>query len=1428
MIGFLLLAGAASAHAQVNGLEMSIDGATEVRTGEAQLAVLTLHEVRGTDALRPAAGARLTVTASWRADGPLAQLRTDAHGRAPLAFTIPEDGAEEIVVDAFLGSRSRRFRFPVHATRRSLLSLTLLPERAVPGGEVLAFGHATDDLGRPLAERSIRVAIPGGATATATTDAVGAFVVALPAPRASGTTEVRATLDSTDDPRTPGAGAGASLVVAEAEEPQGLRARALPREPVVSPGATVAIDVEVRDGLGRPVPAQVRRDGDPDPVRAGADGVARFNWHAPSVSGVVDQRLAFLVELPGELPIRTHATVRVAAVPAAVDIAPEGGALIPGVPTRLFVHAVRADGGPYRGPLRLAAPRLGDHTLTTDAEGRGAVEVILAETGAPDACGGATAVAVQPRFEGRDGAARCLPVDPDAAVRVRAERREGRLHVEVHRRPAVARDPASVTVFVEREHQRLPVATEVLPARADAADLAIPESLAQVPLLVRARALHGSDDAAVRGSFARVDGRRAPRVSVVQGHASGEGTVASVRVPLAVAEALRTRFAPADALARARDLPRDTGAPHLLVGGDIRPAPPVDDAVSLGILRDPWRQRALFRTGRLALIFRALESRLAAAASADDLETLAYARNGRRRFKEDLLATLDTGEVGPEGARDLGGEALTLARLRSMDRAFSLDAVARRVTRKALVDLLVQWRPWVRERDLDPAFAPHADPRHWYAAFAEENGWARDGWGRPFGLTPAARDSRAPVVVPGWVLTSAGPDGRLGTGDDLTEPFASMLPPGVYADAVGEAEVVQALSRGVLDRETLRLLDIEGSSSGRTEPVALALPGPLSTEPAPFLAPSTRFDVAVGDARHQAPLPPALVPHAVVALGFGGPAGVRVAVAPVEGAGGARLATTEIQRLHPDAPLTIPLVVVGAERTEGLRLEVQAEGLEARLDDPTVGTLAVGAVAERSLTLTAAEVGRARVRVRLHREDRLLAERVLEPRVVDGTPQRTLWAGQVARGEWDVAFPLPEAAREPHVELIVTAPGRVDRDPRFAFDAIDRAWAQLMAGRGEAVHLDTLPAPTDGVEAAQLTLLWAALSDTPRHPTAEARLRSADATEAPRLLTVLSAMALPRWSESPRVGAAAEAHRLRERLWGVHSTEPAELARIAAALLVTDPADEHGRAAYVRARREWVDAGDGARALPAERPADRLAGTLALALAAHALGEEATRDALLGSVGPRVHLAASAETDADFWLLAASALGAFGRDEGEATLVVDGDERSLVFEDGLARVTLDGSAGVAFRLVTGAPHLARVEARYGRPVEARDDAPLRVELEGIVGAAGRRAGYEVRVDGIAAVGSPVLAITLPPGAHLEESALRAIRGSSAVRAVDGTDARGVLRVRLAAVAAEASVRFPLPLRWTGAGAWTGLAMAIWERDRPWAVTSVPARTIEVR
>ena len=37
MIGFLLLAGAASAHAQVNGLEMSIDGATEVRTGEAHL-----------------------------------------------------------------------------------------------------------------------------------------------------------------------------------------------------------------------------------------------------------------------------------------------------------------------------------------------------------------------------------------------------------------------------------------------------------------------------------------------------------------------------------------------------------------------------------------------------------------------------------------------------------------------------------------------------------------------------------------------------------------------------------------------------------------------------------------------------------------------------------------------------------------------------------------------------------------------------------------------------------------------------------------------------------------------------------------------------------------------------------------------------------------------------------------------------------------------------------------------------------------------------------------------------------------------------------------------------------------------------------------------------------------------------------------------
>ena len=1455
-------AGAEAQRGQITGLEMSIEGTLQVHAQEEQVLLVTLHAVSGADALLPVGGARLKVTASYRADGPIAELRTDRHGQATIPYTPPHPGSFEIVVDAFHGSHSRRFRVPVQASNAASLTVAVLPERPEPGTEALAHGYAIDDEERPLVGREVRVGIPGREPVVVRTDARGAFVTALRMPEA-GTHEVRASIEVErveDGTALPGAVGSAQVVVAEVEVPTGLRARAVPRRRVVAPGEPIEVDVEVRDGLGRPVRATVTRAGAADePVRADERGIAAFAWTAPRMSGIVDQTAEWHIALPGEAPIVERTLIRIAAAPAAADIAAEGGALVPGVPTQLFVHAVRPDGTPHVGPVVLFAPRIGRHRLTTDASGHGSVEVVLAEEGGPDTCGGATAVSIEvgfPHQAGEDGDSaattpRCLPVDPDASVRVRATAagNEGeRLQVVVHRRTAVAREPVSVTVMRRRGGALVPLSQHVLAP--DGRELTIERASGWGPLLVRARALVGAGQAEVRGTFARVAPRRAPKVRVEElAAASDESrTLAALVLPAAEAEALATRSRPADHLAEARTIPRDLGAPHLLVRGQPQPADPVEDAVALGILRDPWRQRALFREGRLALVFRAFETAVAEAAEEDGLQGLAHRRGGRWRFNDEVVRRLDDGGLGPEGARDLGGEPLTVERLRQMDRAFSFDSVARRVTRKRLIELLQAWRPWVRERDLDPAFAPHADPRYWWATFVEEQreGWPVDGWGNPIHLHPRRGGDEGPVVVPGWRITSPGPDGRLGTGDDLADPFTRMIPEGLYAESVGEAELVHALRRGVLDRETVRLLDPgQPASGGAIAGVAGELPSPIADEPAPFLEPSKHYDVALGRARPETRLPPASIPHRVVALAFGGAEGLGVATAPLPSREDARLATHFPERLHGGAPLALPLVVVAAARAEGLTLAVEAEGTEATLVDARVGTLGTGAAVERTLRLEPQEgAERAEVRVRLLRDGRPIAERRFRAPVVDGTPERTLWAGRAVAGDWRARLAVPENARRPRTRLVVLAPGRIDADPLLAYPAIPRAWAKLMAGEGSAVHLAELPAPADPVEAAQLMLLQTALGEPSQRvdPRARRLLRhrrrrrdegqSTDA-ESARILAVLSSVALPRWSDAPQgrdaYGPAGTAHRLRQGLWQIHETDPVARARVAAALLLTDADDPQGRAAFVRARRDLVRGREGGRVVPHEDPREQLAGSAALALAAHLLGDERTRDALLRGLGARTHLAADPSVDGAFWLLAASVHGAFGRGPGEARVRRGQASDELTFRDGLATLEWDPEGEVDVELTTaGGSHLTRLETRYGRPVEARRDAPLRVALEGIAGRANRRAGYEIRVEAPTATVTPVLAITLPAGARLEASALEAMRAAPGVAEVAEPDARGVLRVRLEPLPAEQERRLPLPLRWTGAGRRQGLALAAWDASRPWQVTSVPARTIDVR
>ncbi len=1445
-VAFAAFVPSASEAQRVSGLEMSIEGSLTAVEGREELLLVTLHAVSGADELRPAPNAELKVTASYRADGPIANLRTDRHGRAEIRYTPEDSGSLEIVIDAFHGGASRRFRVPIQIATQATLQLEVLPTRAEPGAPVLVFGHATDPAGMAVgAGREIRLIAPGREPVVVRTTTDGAFVAQVRAPDEEGRASIRATLEpvqgSESERYQPGASGQVELAVAEPAMHRGLRARGVPRQRIVRPRSPIVVDVEVRDGLGRPVRASVSRQGSNDEaVRADEHGIATFEWTAPSITGVHDHVATFRVQLPGEAPIDERVTVRVASVLAAADVAPEAGALIPGVPSRLLVKAVGADGAPYSGPVTLTAPRFGTTTLTTDERGHGVTEVTLSEEATTDACGGVTALAVSVAFGDAEGEARCVPIDPDAAVRARVAASGGELRVDLHRRAAVRRAPAVVTVFRMLGDSLVPVSSRWV----DGDEVTI-ERPAPGPLWVRARLRVGRNEAEVRGSFAFAPGPDAPEVHIERGAARSPETsaVGSLLSSAASIEAYERRRAGPDPLAIARSVPRDIGAPFRLVRGEPTPAAPLDEPVKLAVLRDPWRQRALYRSGRLALLFRTLENQVAEATDQErsSLDGFTHEVRGRRQFNEGFLESIDrTGELGPEGARDLGGEPLSLERLRGMDRAFGFDTVARRVTRKRLIELLAVWRPWVHDRDLDPAFAPHADPRHWWATFCDEHGWTFDGWGRPVRLRPSRRGRRdgAPVVVPGWSITSAGPDGRFDTNDDLSDPFASVVPAGLYADAVGEEGLVQALRRGVLDRETIRLLDAGPMARIEGQSIRGGLPQPLTVEPPPFLSSELRVETRLGSDPLDTRLPPATVPHRVLAIAVGGPRGVGVASEPVSSRAGARIAVPIPARLHGGVPLAMPVVVVAGERTEGLTLSVTAEGASVSVGSAELGSLDEGDAVERTLRVEATGASpSASVTLALERGGETLVERRLRAPVVDGTPERTLWAGSAIDGVWRVRYPIPEDARDPATRLVVVAPGRVDADPRLAFGPIARAWAKLMAGEGDAVHLEDLPPePTDAVDAARLALLTTALGEDRRqHRGAERQLsralRGLDAAGKSRLLAVLSSMALPRFANASGNGPAAVAQRLRVQLWGIHETEGAPLARMAAALLLTDPEDPNGRAAFVRARRTMEPAGDSddAQVVPATDPRDQLAGSVALALAAHVAGDTRTRDRLVRGLGRRTHLAADRQSDAAFWLLTASAHGAFGRSEGEATLRIGDGSEPLAFEDGVAIARVDGAAEIALELETsGGVHLSRLETRYGRPVVASDESPLRVAIEGIDGRAGRRAGYEIRVSATTAVEHPVLAITLPPGADLEPSALAAIGATEGVSAMAPPDARGVVRIELGALAAEQERRFPLPLRWAGAGEREGLAIAAWERARPWQVTSIPARAIDVR
>jgi hypothetical protein len=1475
---------------EVTGLEMGIQGGLRAIPGERLRWELTLFEVvRRTD-LRPSPGSRVRATSSSAPATVLAEVTTDAAGRASVELPITEalETGPHLMLEA-VSPRGIRRVFEVDLELGSRFEVELHVDRDVapPSGSVLAFGRVLDRAqGRAAAGREVVLRAAGpegplGPPVTTQTDPAGVFRASFTLPERG---EVRIAASGDGLP-------GAAVVVrVETPSTPALVVTAQLREAVLAPGGATTVDVLVRTPNGAPVAgAQVDWEEEarlPEDERANArtdaEGRASLSFTAlRHIEGAyLDYGWMVRAVHPAHGSERVRVPVRVARQAVFASWVVEGGALVPELEGQVLVRLAGPDGAPLaERDFTLEVPRLGGALSgRTDADGVARVQGVVRASAADDPCGGPTAAGAE-LVVGSYRDRFCLPVDPDATLTVAAQPLEGAhgLRVSVARRSSVARAPVVVTALVRRGEHWTPLAQVSVAAGTSRADLRLPDT-AQDEVWVRARAV--VDSLEVRGGgvlrwVGPAPGGLGLRVSEDGARLTGmsaRDTVAVLALDPTHAEALlatvRGRLGPVGAaldagagaglasFLSASRTPRDEAVSAVLREGQLHTLPMPSEPVREGLLRDPWRTRARFVRGRIGRLMRAVEEYVAARVPGDgddgSMDDVAVREGSRLGFNEDVLeGVLAEAGLGGEAATSLDGEPLDIAGLRAMDPAFTYDNVARRITRERLWQLLRMLRHLVHVRELDPRWARQGDPTQYLLAMleAEDLDWLEevpsrqhlvDAWGTPFALRPVRGRARFAFLepVPDYELVSAGPDGRFGTGDDMADPFARVLPSGsLYAEAVGEDTLLANLDGVALGRATVESLgamfDVEAPELGNGDEraVVATVPLPSRLEPARIgpvpVAPPPASVGDVGSTPERSwTLPPERRRYAAVAIRYA-PSGPPSTAEASLTAGAPYAVSVELPSvMRPGEALLVPIVIVQL-----------AEAGEARVTVESRSPALSAAIDGSSIRLTASAAGLARVAVSVRVDERLVYSHETLVRVVPTGTLRARHASAWVTDRAALSAPTPADARAWRARLIVTAPRRLDADPTLGRSREAHpgpfAWARALRGEADPALVAAARNHVETPIEAACALMSLGEDDAGAIPRALQALERQLGDDLATRAAVLAALApaAPGLFVERRDPVALLATRLREDGWralGSTTDQPAVMARVAAALLLVDREDVRGLALLERAREAVQDDAYGRPSVPGDdaRAGDGWIGTLALAIAERQAGEDTRAGVLARAAASQLVLAPRTGPEGVFWALAASVYGAFGVEAPEnVTVVVDGRERVLALSGGVAELALSPRARVEVR---GQRVLARVESRFVTERVATD-GPLRVAIEGEPGGLGDRSALELVVEGRdeVEVGAPVVELTLPGAARMDETALATLRRASAVRRVEAPDAVGLLRIELRSLAAGGTHRLPLPWRWVAAGRTRGLQITSYDASQPWRTSAEAGRELTV-
>lgn len=557
-------------------------------------------------------------------------------------------------------------------------------------------------------------------------------------------------------------------------------------------------------------------------------------------------RIVALAEVYGH-GLRAERSVEVSLPSPSVSVYPEVRSVVPGMEQSLVVRVVDARDKPVQGAFTIEADGL-SQKVTTDAYGQAEVKwkapIDVGATRNVGPCAGGVAATVWVRPSGplaaldnrADPFSTCVPVGREIKGIARTDSpmttAGGKITVRVtEAEEAKAKGVKSDKKGAIRAWSVLAKPSSRESARAVSAwtedanrpvDLALPS---QTPGAWKISGLAPSLDAEARVAEGRVI--VAPRVvpkivgKVVGGRAAPLGAVEvdvdltdgkGKGIPGSVAALLLdayggggtkglTRLDTRGKLCRALDVEdeacdaffddptADTLRRRVLAGQDLERDLPTHDPA--GHAKEDLRRA--FKSVLMSLEGAVME----AAASPDTLRDVFRKDKSGYGFNPELF-TLVTAAMEPPPETP-GGEPIVLADLVALDKQVTFDNVARRVARLRLFRVLSGVRSYRMNHGLgDPDEPALRDPNALLRRAAVTGEIPPeslvDPWGGTMAFVKAGSGPHLPfMTVRGFELHAPGPDGKIGTADDVKSPFQRVLASKTpYADALDEDRIVDA------------------------------------------------------------------------------------------------------------------------------------------------------------------------------------------------------------------------------------------------------------------------------------------------------------------------------------------------------------------------------------------------------------------------------------------------------------------------------------------------------------------------------------------------------------------------------------------------------------------------------------------------------------